>query len=608
MATTSLYDRIEPLLAHVERPARYVGSEFGARTAVRNVEADVSVGLCYPGTYEVGQANQALHLLYARLVEDPTIAVERVFLPWVDLIEALREHDIPLFTLESFQPVSELDILGITLPNELAATSTLEVLDLARIPLHADERDESHPLVIGGGPCALNPEPLAPFFDAFFIGEADTAITEIVEVVRRVKATSASRDAWLDALAAIESMYVPARYDLARDEPIKKRLERAFDDVPLPTTSIVPFVDVVHDRIALEIQRGCNRGCRFCQAGMVARPARERSADTIVRAALQAVEETGYEEVSLTSLSSTDHSQIADIVRRLNGQLSDSAVSISLPSLRVDTFSIELMDTLLSGAKRPGLTLAPEAGTQRMRDVINKNVTEQQLLDTVCSAFASGYRRIKLYFMIGLPHETDEDVVGIADLVRKVADVAYDAVEPRQRSAVKVALSVSTFVPKAHTPFQWAAQIPVEEMKRRQQLLRDALPRKGVQLSYHEAYPSFIEGLIARGDRTLAPVIEQAWRQGARFEAYREQFDPGCWEWAFETCGFDPSPFVGARAYTDDLAWRHIDVGVDTDYLVSEAQHASEATLTRDCTFAGCTNCGVCPNLATAPEIRGERA
>ena len=609
MAITNLRERIEPLLSSIERPSRYIGSEYGVRTWQDNLGADeFSIGLCYPGTYEVGQANQALQILYANLCIDETIAVERVYLPWLDMIDEMRAHDIPLFTLESYRPVDELDILGITMPNEMAATSILEVLDLAGIPLRANDRDESHPIVIGGGPCAFNPEPLAPFFDAIFIGEGESAITEIVAVVREAKREGITRDRWLEALSSIEGIYVPLLYDKSVDGPIFKRLERDFDAVSTPGRIVVPFVDVVHDRCSIEIVRGCNRGCRFCQAGMTYRPARERSADTVIRSALEGIEKTGYDEVSLTSLSSTDHSQIADIVRRLNIQLADRAVSVSLPSLRVDSFSIDLMNVLTSGAKRPALTLAPEAGTQRMRDIINKNVSEEQLLEAVRTAFESGYHRIKLYFMIGLPHETDEDVLGIAELVKKVSEVAHDAIDPRKRSAVKVALSVSSFVPKAHTPFQWEAQDSVEELERKQQLLKDALPRRGVQFSYHDARTSVVEGLIARGDRSLASVIEDAWRSGARFEAYREQFDHTNWERAFESSSFDPSVATASHELDETLPWSHISTGVSDEYLKAEAQRARDGLTTTDCTFADCTECGVCTDLDAKPDIKGERS
>ena len=601
-----MYSRIEALLPLVERPSRYIDSEYGAFHPEGGAP-DITVGLCYPGTYEVGQANQALQILYSRLAHDGMVAVERVFLPWLDMNALMRKHDIPLFTLESYRPVHELDILGITMPNEMASTSILEVLDLSNIPLHASDRDQTHPLVIGGGPCAFNPEPMAPFFDAFFIGEADSAIDDIVSVVREAKHSGASRSEKLHALTTLPGMYVPSLYDQEVDGVILKQLEHDFGALAVPDRIVVPFMDVVHDRCSVEILRGCSRGCRFCQAGMTYRPARERSVDTIVRAAIAGIERTGYDEVSLTSLSSTDHSQIQDLTRRLNTQLSGEAVSVSLPSLRVDSFSIDLMNVLTSGSKRPGLTLAPEAGTQRMRDIINKNVTEEQVLDTVRYAFEVGYLRVKLYFMIGLPHETDEDVIGIAELVNKVYEVAREAVKPSKRSAVKVALSVSSFVPKAHTPFQWAAQNTIEEIARKQQLLKDALPRKGVSFSYHDAHVSFLEGVIARGDRNLAPIIEAAWRDGACFEAYKEQFDYEHWQRAFDTHTFDASAYTATRAFADALAWDHISTGVDKEYLIAEARRAEEGARTADCTFEACTSCGACPALDTDIDIKGDR-
>jgi radical SAM family uncharacterized protein len=455
------------------------------------------------------------------------------------------------------------------------------------------------------------------FFDAFFIGEADSAIREIVEAVRAEKKRGATRARILEVLAQIPSMYVPAVHDKAWAQcgdankagqaRTVRRVETDFARLEPPTNHIVAYTEVVHDRIPIEIMRGCTRGCRFCQAGMAYRPVRERSADMVVRAALRGVRETGMEEISLTSLASTDHSQIAQIVRRLNAQLSDRAVSISIPSIRVDALSIDLIDALSAGAKKPGLTLAPEAGTQRMRDIINKNVTDEQLFEAIEHAFSVGYRRVKLYFMIGLPHETDEDIVGIAELVKKVHRLARETIEPAQRGAVKISVSVNAFVPKAHTPFQWAAQDSLPEIQRKQELLRSVMPRKGVVLSLNDARMSLIEGVLARADRTLSAAVEAAWRRGARFEAYAECFDATLWDDAFAECGIDAQTHRAQRSLDDTLPWAYISMGASTRFLSEEAKRAAGAETIVDCSRDACSACNACEALEAYRDIREER-
>ncbi len=601
---SELWPQVEALLGRVERPVRYIDTEWGVRRKPRAEHRSV---LLYPDTYEVGQANQGLAILYDRLNSTEGLAAERAYVPWVDMASEMRAAAVPLFSLESCEPVAGFDMVGITLPYELTYTNVLEALDLAGIPLHASERGERDPLVVGGGPCAYNPEPMAAFFDAILIGEGEDAVVDIVCAHRDAKRSGASRAEVLERLSGLPGVYVPLLYRAAARggvEPIGTAppvvTKRAVTDLGArrpPLCPIVPYMDVVHDRLTVEVTRGCTRGCRFCQAGMVYRPVRERTADDIVRDVMEGLRCTGYEEVSLTSLSTTDHSQLEEVLRRLTNRLEESGVTISLPSLRVDAFSVS-MARLASGGRKSGLTFAPEAGTQRLRDVINKNVSEEDLIETVSRAFAAGWRRVKLYFMIGLPTETDDDIAGIGALVARVQRTARDAVPASDRGSVRIGVSVSTFVPKAHTPFQWDGQVPMDEILRRQELLRSATPRKGVDLSWHDADVSFLEGVIARGDRDLSRVIEHAWRAGARFDAWGEQFDLGIWHDAFASAGVDPVA-IATRSYAHDeqLPWAQISSGVSERYLWSERQRALAGVVTEDCSFDACTGCDACGTL-----------
>lgn len=609
MTAADLWPSIEPLLSRVERPARYINREWGACYAP---EAEYRAALLYPDTYEIGQANQAIGILYERLNSLDGVAAERVYLPWKDLIGLMREDGVPLFTLESCAPVASCDLLGITVPYELSYTNILEALDLAGIPLRSSDRDDSHPLVVGGGPCVYNPEPFAAFFDAILIGEGEDAVAEIVAAHRAALSEGLSRETILARLAGVPGVYVPSLYRPsaageagtalvsatggAPDRVVKRIVPDLSAHRP-PVDPVVPFMDVVHDRYAVEVLRGCTRGCRFCQAGMVYRPVRERAADDIVRDVMAGLSCTGYNEASLTSLSTADHSQLEEVLRRLKGRLGSTGTAVSLPSLRVDAFSVEMARLIASG-KRSGLTFAPEAGTQRLRDVINKNVTEQDLLDTVRHAFEAGWRRVKLYFMIGLPTETDEDVSGIGELVGRVLSIAREATPPSQRGGLKIGVSVSTFVPKANTPFQWEGQLGLDEVRRRQGVLRESMPRKGVDLHWHDAEVSFLEGVMARGGRELADAIEAAWKRGARFDAWTEAFSLRAWLDAFEEVGIDPVAIANVpRAVTAPLPWDHLSAGVSRRYLERERKRAYEATTTPDCSFESCTGCDVCGDL-----------
>lgn len=604
---SDLLSRVEPLLTKVERPSRYIDSEYGAI----HREAAYRCALVYPDVYEIGIANQALAILYERINCLPDCAAERTYLPWVDMIEAMRTADVPLFSLETLRPLIEFDIVGITLQYELTYANILEVLDLACIPVRASERTAKHPIVVGGGPCAYNPEPMAAFFDAFVIGEAEEAIGELITMHKAALAQGESRENVLVALATIPGVYVPEVHGLHRLTPEIGPLDRQVAADPglriqkrvapvevLGRPSgrrIVPYMDAVHDRVTVEIMRGCTRGCRFCQAGMVYRPVRERDQDSIVSEAVEAIRCTGYDEVSLTSLSTTDHSQIDQIIRRLTRIFKDSGTSISLPSLRADAEAVRQSLLTATSGRSTGLTLAPEAGTQRMRDAINKNVTEDSLLEAVERAFIGGKRRVKLYFMIGLPFETDEDIAGIGELVAKVLAKARASTPPHQRGSVIIAVSVSVLVSKAHTPFQWIGQISRSEIVRRQQILRDSMPRKGVDLSWHDADVSTLEAALARGDAGMSKIIERAWANGALFDTWSERFSLTPWIEAFEHHGTSLDECAQRDFEREELLpWSHIFSGVSNEYLWSEWIRCGETLTTPDCTFAACTACGVC--------------
>ncbi|MFA5844769.1 MAG: TIGR03960 family B12-binding radical SAM protein [Coriobacteriia bacterium] len=599
-----LWPRLEPLLSGVERPARYVDREWGAR----HDESEYVVGLVYPDTYELGMANSALAILYERLNALPGVSAERAYVPWVDMASALRCAGVPLPTLESCAPLRDCDLVGITLPYELTYTNVLEVLDLAGIPLRAADRGAGDPFVIGGGPCAFQPEPVAPFFDAILLGDGEEAVVDIVEAHRKALSSGATRESTLRVLAEVPGVYVPSLHLPGSAAVVSKRVLADLAATRAPVCPVVPFVEAVHDRATVEVLRGCSRGCRFCQAGMVYRPVRERSADGIVRDVMAALACTGYEEVSLTSLSTTDHSRIEEVLRRLTSRLRGMGVTVSLPSLRVDSFGIELARLASGGGRKSGLTLAPEAGTQRLRDVVNKNVSEEDLIDAVRAAVGSGWRRVKLYFMIGLPTETDEDVAAIGSLVSRVVATARAQVAPGERGALRIAVSVSTFVPKAHTPFQWEVQPGLEEIRRRQGVLRDAMPRKGVELSWHDPEVSFLEAAFARGGRELSDVVEAAWRAGAVFQGWSDHFSLPRWVAAFEKCGLDAKEAASAvRVPGTALPWSHLSAGLDEVFLLEERERALRGERTGDCAAEGCVECGVCPALGADVRIEGER-
>ncbi|MDI7246245.1 MAG: TIGR03960 family B12-binding radical SAM protein [Bacillota bacterium] len=607
------------ILEDVERPARYVNGEWNA-VHKRLDEVDVKVLLAFPDTYEVGMSHLGLKILYYILNQRDDVACERAFMPWVDMHAAMKEKGVPLYSLESRLPAREFDILGFSLQYELSYTNVLAMLDLADIPSRSMERGPRDPLVIAGGPCAYNPEPVAPFFDAVLLGEGEEAVGEIVDEYKRAKRENLSRRGMLEALASVPGVYVPSLYEVVYREdgkiaavsptspaaacPVEKRVVRDLGAVPFPDRFVVPFAEVIHDRIMLEVFRGCTHGCRFCQAGMVYRPVRERDPVDLCDLATHLVTNTGYEEISLMSLSSADYSRITELTSDLLRRYAGSGVAVSLPSLRVDSFSVDLAKEVEKGRKT-GLTFAPEAGTQRLRDVINKGVNRDDLLDATRAAFASGWQSIKLYFMIGLPTETEEDLAGIVNLAREV--LACGREELRRSGAARspqVTVSVSSFVPKAHTPFQWHPQAPMEELVAKQDYLKRYLRGRGLKLAWHDVKTSFLEAVFSRGDRRLAATLENAVALGCRFDAWREEFRFDLWQEAFAMSGVDPRFYANSHwSYDDVLPWDHLSAGVSREYLVAESRRAVEGVPTPDCRLGKCVKCGVCPQLKVAPRI-----
>ena len=604
----------QEMLQAVEKPARYTGGEWNAQPKDSDAVA-CRIALAMADVYEVGMSNLGLKILYEILNRRADVAAERVYAPWLDMEEEMRRRRIPLFSLETRREISSFDILGFSLQYELLITNTLNMLDLARIPLHAAERTEAHPFVIGGGPCVYNTEPIADFFDFFVLGDGEEVVAETCDalIAWKKEGRPGGRQGFLRRAAGIAGVYVPSFYapeyaadgaftglrvlDAAAPPEVFRRVVKDLDAMPFLEKPIVPYLGIVHDRLMLELFRGCTRGCRFCQAGMAYRPVRERKPETLKRLARALFDSTGYNEMSLTSLSSADYSCLAPLVDGLLADTKGERVSFSLPSLRIDSFSVDIAERLQQ-VRKSGLTFAPEAGTQRLRDVINKNVTEDDLLHSVRTAFEQGWKAVKLYFMMGLPTETDEDIVGIAELAQKVVD-CYKEVKGKR--GVKVTVSVSCFVPKAYTPFQWFAQVPQEEFERRQRLLKESIRDRAISFHYHDARASVLEGALSRGDRRLSAVIETAWRNGAKFDGWTDQFKDEVWHAAFESCGIDPAYYSRReRALDEALPWAHTSPGVSQDFLRREWQRAQEAALTHDCRREACTGCGVCPKLGCA--------
>jgi len=594
------------LLKSVEKPSRYTGNEWNS--VIKDPESiNIRFAFCFPDTYEIGMSHLGMKILYHLLNERSDCYCERVFAPWTDMEDKMRENNIPLYALETKDPIKDFDFAGFTLQYEMSFSNIVNMLDLAGIPILSGERAQDAPFVCAGGPCAYNPEPLADIVDFFMMGEGEEIINEVMDVYGQWKGTGRTRLEFLEEIAKLEGIYVPSfyRFDYNEDGTIKeliplkpqyplsirKRIIRDMDDAYFPEKIVVPYTDIVHDRIMLEIFRGCTRGCRFCQAGFIYRPVREKSPERLLELAKKLEESTGYEEISLTSLSTSDYTGLEPLTTGLLEDMEERKVNLSLPSLRIDSFSLDLMEKAQK-VRRSGLTFAPEAGTQRLRDVINKGVAEEDLLKAVSLAFNGGWNGVKLYFMLGLPTETLEDVEGIAGLAYKVVDVYRNVPRDRKGKGLNVTVSTATFVPKAFTPFQWEAQDSIANVHEKQMHLKDRIRSKQITYNYHENKLSFMEAVFARGDRRVCKVLIKAWQMGCRFDGWGEHFNYDVWMKAFEECGVDPYFYVTRkREYEEIFPWDHIDVGVSKKYLISENKKALEGKVTPNCSVY-CGGCG----------------
>lgn len=598
-------ERLEQLFCTVQKPGRYSGGELNSIVKEKNAE-QVRFAFCFPDTYEIGMSHLGMKILYSQFNSREDIWCERVFAPWIDFEEVMKRENIPLFALESRDALSDFDIIGFTLQYELSYTNVLNMLELGGIPLRAEQRTGLSPLVVAGGPCTCNPEPLADFIDIFFLGEGEESDLEVIELYRKFRDSGGSKEDFLREAAKIEGVYVPSLYNVSYNADgtvaevsacggapatVKKRICKKMDEAYYPDKFVVPYIEIVHDRAVQEIFRGCIRGCRFCQAGYIYRPVREKSPEVINSQAKALCENTGYDELSISSLSTSDYTKLEKLLNEMLEWTEEKRVSLSLPSLRIDNFSPELLEKI-SHLRKSGLTFAPEAGTQRLRDVINKNVTEDEILGTCRTAFAGGYTQVKLYFMLGLPTETDEDLAGIAELGQKIVNEYYNMPNRPKGKAVNVGISVSTFVPKPFTPFQFEPQITRDEIVRRQKYLRDCITTRKISLSWHGNETSFLEGVLARGDRRLGKVIETAFKKGCRFDSWDECFSLEKWYEAFEECNIDPAFYANrARKFDEITPWEHLDYGITKKFLICQNKLAHDAITTPNCREK-CAGCG----------------
>lgn len=595
----------DDILCKVEKPARYIGGEINSYDKDKN-SVDIRYAFCFPDVYEVAMSHLGTKILYYVMNEREDTYCERCFAPWPDMEKALRENNIPLGTLETKDSLKEFDILGFTLQYEMSYTNILNMLDMCDIPLRASERGEEYPIVMMGGPCAYNPEPLYDIADAFVLGEGEEVTNEILDVYKAMKGKPKAE--YLRAISKIQGVYVPSLYDVTYNEDgtikamtpkfedvpktVKKRILVDFDANRFPDKFIVPYTEIIHDRIVIETARGCTKGCRFCQAGMIYRPVREKTTDRLMEEIDVLLKNTGYEEISLSSLSICDYSNIQNLIMSLIEKYGEEKIGVSIPSLRIDSFSVDLIKEIQK-VRKTGLTFAPEAGTQRMRDIINKGVTEEDLMRATKSAFESGWSTIKLYFVIGLPYETIEDVIGIADLAQKVVDEYFNVPKHIRKRGLRVTVSTSILVPKPFTPFQWAPMNQMPEVKEKISALRNSIKSKAINYNWHESPLSYLEAVFARGDRRLCDVLIRAFEKGARFDGWNEYFNYETWQEALEECKVDGDFYAyRERSYEEILPWDFIDIGVSKRYLISENEKAKELILTPDCREK-CTGCGI---------------
>ncbi len=601
-----LKDKIQQIALQAQKPARYVGGEYGSVIKDKS-KIDVRFAFCFPDTYDVGMSHLGMKILYGLKNARENFWCERVFAPEKDFEKLMRENGIPLYALESMDPIKDFDFIGFTLQYELCYTTVLNMLDLAGLPVRAKDRHGLYPIVVAGGPCVCNPEPLVDFIDIFILGEGEEVNLELMDLYNEMKKKGASKEEFLIAASKIGGIYVPSFYDVEYNDDktvkaiipkngapqkVTKRVIKDFDSVYYPENFVIPFTDIVHDRAVVEVLRGCIRGCRFCQAGYIYRPFREKSVDTIAKETKALCDNTGYEEVSLSSLSTSDHTKINEMLNTLADYTDKEQISLALPSLRIDNFSEELLEKIQK-VRKTGLTFAAEAGTQRLRDVINKNITEDEILSTCKTAFEGGYNSVKLYFMLGLPTETLEDIEGIAVLTQKIVDLFYEINKGKKGKTVNISISTATFVPKPHTPFEFEPQATEEEIKERQKHLLDCISTRKIKCSYHNQNVSLLEAVLARGDRKLCDVIYEAWRLGCNLDSWDEHFNFELWQKAFERCGVNPEFYANRkRSFDEIMPWEHIDYMISKEFLIRENKKAQLAITTRNCK-EGCSGCGI---------------